>query len=255
MFNLDDKVAVITGASSGIGHDAAIAYAKAGANIAVLARRKEKLDELVNEIESLGKKALAVKCDVTDEENVKTAIDTVINEYGTIDILFNNAGIAKLGTTDTYNTEDWDTTINTNLKGIYLVSKYVVPYMKKQNYGKIVNTSSVNAFVADKSDITSRHAYNASKAGVIGLTRGMAATYGKFDITVNAICPGLFETEMTAHPIFKTQEFETAYKEKCPMNRFSNKGELNGTIIYLSSDASSYVTGQYIIVDGGLTLI
>lgn len=255
MFGLDNKIAVITGASSGIGYDAALAYAKAGANVAVLARRKEKLDALVKEIEKLNKKAIAVKCDVTNEENVKEAINTVIDEFGTIDILFNNAGVAKLGTTDTYNTEDWDITVDTNLKGIYLVSKYVVPHMKKQNYGKIVNTSSVNAFVADKPDITSRHAYNASKAGVIGLTRGMAASYGKYGITVNAICLGLFESEMTDHPIFKSQEFADDYKAKCPINRFSNRGELNGTIIYLSSDASSYVTGQYIIVDGGMTLV
>lgn len=255
MFDLNGKVAVVTGASSGLGADAAIAYAKQGAAVAVLARRMEKLVEIKNEIESLGGRCLAVECDVTNEENVKLAIETVLNEYGHIDILLNNAGVAVGGGVDTLTTEAWDKSMDTNVKSIFLVSKYVIPGMKERNYGKIVNIASVNAVVCDKMDIFIRHSYNASKAAVLGLTKAMAASYAKFGITVNAIGPALFETEMTANTLFKSEEFLKGYSALVPANRPGKKGELNGTVIYLSSDASSYVNGQFILVDGGFTIV
>lgn len=255
MFDLNGKVAVVTGASSGLGADAAIAYAKQGATVAVLARRMEKLVEIKNEIESLGNRCLAVECDVTNEENVKLAIETVLNEYGHIDILLNNAGVAVGGGVDTLTTEAWDKSMDTNVKSIFLVSKYVIPGMKERNYGKIVNIASVNAVVCDKMDIFIRHSYNASKAAVLGLTKAMAASYAKFGITVNAIGPALFETEMTANTLFKSEEFLKGYSALVPANRPGKKGELNGTVIYLSSDASSYVNGQFILVDGGFTIV
>ena len=135
------------------------------------------------------------------------------------------------------------------------MSKYVVPHMIEQKYGKIVNISSVNAVLGDKDDMFISHAYNASKAAVRGLTLGMACSYGKYNITVNAIGPALFESEMTKDSLFKSQEFLNSYMAVCPMGRPSRKGELNGTVLYLSSDASSYVTGQYITVTGGLELV
>lgn len=255
MFDLKGKIAVITGASSGLGRDAALAYAKEGVNVALLARRLEKLEELAKEIETLGVKAIAVKCDVTKEEEVKSAIETVVNEFARIDILLNNAGVAVRGGVDTLNNDDWDKSMNINVKGIYLVSKYVIPIMKKQNYGKVVNVSSINAFLADKNDIFIRHSYNASKAAVLGLSQGMAASYAQYGITVNTICPGLFESEMTENTLFKSQEFLSKYNILCPASRPAKRGELNGTIFYFSSDASSYVTGQYIVVDGGLSIV
>lgn len=255
MFELNNKVAVITGASSGLGHDAALAYAEAGADIAVLARRKEKLDDLVNEINKLGRTAIAVQCDVSKEDSVKNAVDTVINKFDKIDILLNNAGVAVRGGVESLNENDWDLSMNTNVKGIYLMCKYIIPYMKKDNYGKIVNVSSVNAFIGDKQDLFIRHSYNASKAAVIGLTTGMAASYAKYNITCNAVCPGLFESEMTENTLFKSQDFLNAYNHACPANRPAKKGELNGTILYFSSDASSYVTGQHVIVDGGTSIV
>lgn len=255
MFDLKGKVAVITGASSGLGADAARAYAKAGANVALLARRVEKLENLANELKDTGAEAIAIRCDVTKQESVKKAIEEVIEKFGKIDILLNNAGIAVKGDVVNLEVDEWDRAFNTNVKGIYLVSKYVIPHMQKANYGKIVNIASINAVIGDKMDVFVRHAYNASKAAVVGLTMAMATYYGKYNITTNAIGPGLFESEMTSNTLFKSEEFMKAYNAQNPMNRAGRAGELNGPILFLSSDDSSYVNGQFIIVDGGIRYV
>ncbi|MCU6762972.1 Gluconate 5-dehydrogenase [uncultured Roseburia sp.] len=255
MFNLKGKVAVVTGASSGLGADAARAYAKAGASVAILARRKEKLEALAEELKSDHTNVLAVSCDVTDEASVKSAVQQVIEHFGKIDILLNNAGIAVKGGVDTLSQDDWNRSMDTNVKGIFLVSKYVVPHMMEQHYGKIINTSSVNAFIGDKADLFIRHSYNASKSAVLGLSMGMAASYGKYNITVNTICPGLFESEMTSSTLFQSEEFLKAYSYQCPLGRPGQPGELNGAILFFSSDASSYITGQFMIIDGGTSFV
>ncbi|HIS11076.1 MAG TPA: SDR family oxidoreductase [Candidatus Avibacteroides excrementipullorum] len=252
-FDFTGKVAVVTGASSGLGADAAKAYAECGASVALLARRKEKLAGVAEEIKALGGKVITVACDVTDEQMVKAAVDEVISSLGRIDILLNNAGVAVAGAVHQLSEADWDKVLDTNLKGMYLMCKHVVPHMMGQNYGKIVNLSSVNAIIGDKVPVLARHSYNASKAGVRGLTLGMAASYGVYGITVNCVGPGLFESEMTENTLFKNEQFMNAYNNGNPMGRPGRRGELNGTILYLSSDASSYVTGQYIVVDGGMS--
>ena len=254
LFDLTGKVAVITGASSGLGADAARAYAEHGADVALLARRKEKLANVAKEIESMGRKAIAVQCDVSDEESVKNAVAQVLAAYGKIDILLNNAGVAYGGSVENLDEQTWDKAMNTNVKGIFLMSKYVVPGMKERKYGKIVNIASVNAIVGDKAPALVRHVYNASKGGVMGLTVGMAASLMQYGITVNAVGPGLFESEMTADTLFKAQNFMNMYNALCPASRPGRRGELSGTILYLSSDASSYVAGQTIFVDGGFTV-
>lgn len=255
LFDLTGKVAVITGASSGLGADAARAYAAHGADVALLARRKDRLESLAQEIQQTGKKALAVECDVTNEKNIQTAVEQIISHFGKIDILLNNAGIAIGGTVEQLSPEDWDTAMNVNVKGYYLMSKYIVPYMRKQKYGKIVNVSSINATVADKIPVLARHVYNTSKAAVKGLTIGMAASYAIDNITVNSVGPGLFESEMTIDTLFANKDFMNMYNSLTPAGRPGKIGELNGTLIYFSSDASSYVTGQHIIVDGGFNIV
>ena len=255
LFDLTGKVAVVTGASGGLGADAAKAYADSGADVALLARRVEKLESVKTEIEKTGRKVIAVKCDVTDEESVRTAMKTVLDTFGRIDILLNNAGVAVRGGVDTLSVEDCDKSFNTNVKGMFLASKYVIPSMKEKGYGKIVNVASVNAVIADKNDVFIRHSYNASKSAVLGLTKGMACSYARYGITVNAIGPGLFESEMTANTLFKSEDFLKMYNTANPSGRPGKRGELNGTILYLSSDASSYVQGQLILIDGGTTLV
>ena len=254
-FDLSGKVAVVVGASSGLGADAARAYAEHGADVALLARRLDRLEALKAEIEAAGHHAVAVRCDVTDEDSCRAAVDAVIDAYGRIDILLNNAGVAVRGGVETLNDEEWDRSFDTNVKGIVHVSKYVVPHMKERSYGKIVNIASVNAVIADKQDVFVRHAYNASKAAVLGLTRGMACSFARYGITVNAVGPGLFASEMTESTLFKSDEFLDAYGALNPTGRPGRRGELNGTILYLSSDASSYVQGQFVVVDGGMTIV
>lgn len=255
LFDLTGKVAVVTGASSGLGSDAARAYAQAGADVALLARRKDKLDEMVKEITATGRNALAVQCDVSNEESVKAAVEAVLAHFGKVDILLNNAGIAKSGSVETLTTEEWDQSMDINVKGIFLMCKYLVPQMKEHKYGRIVNIASVNAVLADKAPSLTRHVYNTSKSAVLGLTKGMAASYASCNITVNALGPGLFESEMTAGTLFKHNEFMNMYNALCPASRPGAQGELNGPILFFSSDATSYTTGQFILVDGGFGLV
>lgn len=255
LFNLKGKVAVVTGASSGLGRSAALAYAEYGADVAVLGIDINKLDDVKEEIEKKGRKAIAIKCDVTNEEEVKSAVNQIIKEFTHIDILLNNAGVAVPGGVETLKEEDWDKSFNVNVKGMYLMSKYIIPGMKERKYGKIVNIASVNAIIADKNDVFIRHSYNASKAAVLGLTTGMACSYAKYGITVNAIGPALFKTGMTEKTLFKSEEFLNGYNMLNPSSRPGKEGELNGTVLYLSSDASSYTQGQFIVVDGGGALV
>ncbi len=255
LFDLKGRVAVVTGASSGLGADAARAYAAYGADVALLARRKERLDALAGELCGQGVDALPVACDVSDEESIKAAVKEVLDHFGRIDILLNNAGVAVPGGVETLTPEEWDRSMNVNVKGIYLMCKYVVPQMRERKYGKIVNIASINATLADKVPELWRHSYNASKAAVRGLTIGMAASYAADNITVNSIGPGLFESEMTENTLFKHEGFMNMYNGIDPASRPGRRGELNGTIIYFSSEASSYVTGQHVIVDGGFSIV
>jgi gluconate 5-dehydrogenase len=256
MFDLENKVVIVTGASSGLGADATRAYFAQGARVALFARSKDKMETIAAELERTRPgSTLVVPCDVTNEERVKEAVDSVIDKWGRIDVLLNNAGTAIRGGVHDMTEEDWDKAMDLNVKAQFFVSKYVVPHMIEQKYGKIVNISSVNAKIADKDDTFIRHSYNTSKSAVIGLTIGMAASYGKYGITVNSIGPGLFKSGMTENTLFKSEAFLESYSNQCPMGRPGAQGELNGTILYLSSDASSYVTGQFIVVDGGASLV
>lgn len=255
LFDLKGKVAVVTGASSGLGADAARAYAEAGADVALLARRKDRLESLAKELESKGVRALAVQCDVSDEHSAKAAVDEVLAAFGKIDILLNNAGIGRGPDIINMPVKDWDECFAINNRGMFLMCRFVLPGMLERKYGKIVNIGSINARIADKPDEEAKHVYSASKGAVEGFTVGLTSTYAKHGVTVNTVCPGLFHSEMTDAFTFADGIRVQRYEEKCPMSRVGKTGELNGAIIFLSSDASSYVSGQHIYVDGGLSAV
>lgn len=255
MYNLTGKNVVVVGASSGIGARAAMAYAKAGANVALLARRLEKLQELEKELSALGVQAVSIKCDISDPQAIKEAADKIFEVFPRVDILLNNAGVAVKGDLIELTEEEWDWSFDVNVKGIYLICKYILPSMIENQYGKIVNISSINALISDKLPAFVRQSYNTSKKAVIGLTESMATYYGKHNITVNALGPGFFKTEMTEDSLFKSEKFMSKHNERNPMGRTGGEDEMNGPILFLSSDESSYVNGQFLLVDGGLTLV
>lgn len=244
-FDLTGKYALVAGASSGIGTQYAKALASQGAAVAVAARRKERLEELKAEIEGMGGTCIAVACDVSDEDSVKACVAEVEKAFGRIDILVNNAGINIINEFSEFSTEDWDKVVNINLRGQFIMSREVCKLMKKQNYGKIINTASVGG--------ASQIAYYASKGGVVNFTRALASELAPYHVTVNAIGPGVFDTEMTHDSL--DGDFAKYLEGRVPLGRWGKDGELDGALIYFASDASSYCTGQTLYVDGGMVCV
>ena len=243
MFDLTGKVAVVTGASSGLGVQFAKVLAEAGADVAVLARRADRLEELKKDILATGRKCEAYACDVSNEEDIVNAIAKVEKDFGKIDILVNNAGVVYPGN----DTGDWDKVIAVNLRGVFLTGREVMKGMLARNYGKIINIASVAALAG----CMGMPSYNASKGGVVSLTRSQAMDGVEHGITANCICPGVFSSEMTEG--FVGGCVDDSACGSTPMKRIGREGELNGALIYFASDASSYATGQFIAVDGGWT--
>lgn len=253
MFSLTGKIAVVSGASSGIGVRFAKVLASQGANVAIIARRYEKLQEVAKDIENEYKvKVLPIKCDVTVEKEVIAAVEKIIQTFEKIDILMNNAGVVDAVPVHMLEEAAWDKVMNTDVKSVFLMSKHVLKYMLQAKYGKIINTASMLG-VGGAVNIPT-HSYNAAKSAVINLTRGMAAFYAKYGITVNAIGPSLFYSEMTASTLFQ-EPILSFYNKTCPMGRPGNPEELDGAVLYFASDVSSYTTGQTLFVDGGWTAI
>lgn len=248
-FFLEGKVALVTGASSGLGRRFALTLARAGAKVAVAARRIDRLDELVREIDGFDGRAAAFALDVTDAGNVRDVVAAVETELGAITVLVNNAGVMEPYDGIELAEDDWDRTIATNLKGVWLVAQETARHMIRLGHGgAMVNIASIRSFRAsDRAP-----AYCASKAGVMQLTRSLALSLAKHDIRVNAIAPGVFRSEMTAD--FLASELGRGMIEGIPQRRAAEPAELDGVLLLLASDASSYMTGSIITVDGGWTL-
>ena len=252
MFSLKGRVAVITGASSGLGKQMAKGFANQGADLVILARRVEKLEELKTELEQKGVKVLPIKCDVTNTEDINNAAKIAEETYGKVDILVNCAGSAKNAGVLNMTDEEWDFTISTDQTSVFKMTRAFANIMKKNNYGRIINIASMYGLVGNTALDTV--AYHSSKGGVVNFTRAVAAELAKYGITCNAICPGYFETELTKD-VLNTEEFTTYMKSTVPMGRYGKEGELNAAAIFLASDEASYVTGAILPVDGGYTCV
>lgn len=249
---LKDKVAIVTGAGSirpgiGNGKATAILFAREGAKVVAVDRNLEAAEETVRIIENEGGEAIAVQADVTRESDARKLVEATISKYGKLDILFNNVGGAWGGTGLKVTEEEWDTVMDLNLKSVVLVCKYAVPEMIKNGGGAIVNNSSMAAYHAH-----GIYAYSASKAGVIALTRCLAAGLAKYNIRVNCVAPGLMDTPMVA-PIM-TEKRIRRVEERVPLKRHGKAEETAYTVLFLASPEASYITGQTIPIDGGLSV-
>jgi 3-oxoacyl-[acyl-carrier protein] reductase len=245
MFSLQDKVALVTGASQGIGRSTALALVVAGAKVAVAARSAEKLVTLVTEIEAAGGAALAVPMDVADPAQVKTAFQLILTRFGKLDILVNNAAITRDTLALRMKLDDWEAVLRTNLTGAHLCIQQALGAMLKQRSGRIINISSVVAQTGNAGQSN----YVASKAGLIGLTRAIAVEVASRNITVNAVAPGFIDTPMTA-PL--SQELKDKMKSMIPLARFGTETDVAAAIVFLASDEAAYITGQVLDVNGGL---
>ncbi len=245
MFSLKDKVALVTGASQGIGRTISLALVHAGAKVAAAARSADKLASLVTEIETAGGEALAVNMDVADAVQVKAGFQSLLAKFGRLDILVNNAAITRDTLALRMRLEDWDAVLRTNLTGAHLCTQQALGAMLKQRSGRIINIASIVAETGNAGQSN----YVASKAGLIGLTRAIAIEVASRSITVNAIAPGFIETPMTDS---LSQELKDKMKSMIPLGRFGADREVAAAVIFLASDEASYITGQVLDVNGGL---
>lgn len=252
MFDLHGRVAVVTGASSGLGRQMALGFARQGADLVIMARRMEKLEKVAEETKALGVKCLAIKCDVTDTDEVNRAAEETIKYYGKVDILVNNAGASRNAGVLEMTDEDWDFTMQADLTSVFKVTRAFAKYMVEKRYGRIINIASIYGQVGNTAMDTV--AYHSSKGGVINFTRAVAAELAKYNITCNTISPGYFETELTADTL-KTESFTKFMEVSVPLRRYGREGELNPAAVFLASDEASYITGQNIKVDGGYTSV
>ncbi len=246
LLSLEGKTAVVTGGTSGIGRALSLGLAEAGADVAASARRQQHVDATAAEIEARGRRTLRIASDVGDRASLEKLAAAAIEAFGKVDILINCAGIIKRTPTLTMAEEDWNNILNTNLTGTLRACQVFGKHMLERGYGRIVNIASLNSFVA----LTEVAAYAASKAAVVSLTRSLAVEWSKKGVTVNAIAPGVFLTELNANLLNSTPRGQELLM-RTPMGRFGKTEELVGAAIYLASDSASFVTGQTLAVDGG----
>jgi 3-oxoacyl-[acyl-carrier protein] reductase len=245
--SLSGRVALVTGASQGIGRTCAVKLAAAGATVAVAARNQDKLNELVNEITTANGKAAAFALDVSDEEQIKSAIKAAIAQFGKIDILVNNAGITRDQLVMRMKRADWDAVLQTNLTSAYLCIQQVIGSMLKQRWGRIINITSIFGQMGQAGQAN----YAASKAGLIGLTMAIAREVGSRNITCNAVAPGFIETAMTAG---LGDDFKQNAVKQIPLGRVGSPDDVASAVAFLASDEASYITGHVLNVNGGMLM-
>jgi NAD(P)-dependent dehydrogenase (short-subunit alcohol dehydrogenase family) len=250
LFDLTGKTAIVTGGSRGIGAEMAEGLAEAGANLMLCARRAEWLDETVAEFRAKNFNVESVLCDVSKAEDVQTVVDATIEKFGRVDVLINNAGISWGAMPEDMPLAQWQKVLDVNLTGCFLFAQAVGREMLKNKSGSIINIASISG-ITSSANGPFYAGYTASKAGLIGLTRELAASWGRKGIRVNAIAPGFFHSRLADAVI---DIYERSIQENNAIPRIGAEGELKGAAVFLASDASSYITGQTIIVDGGMTI-
>jgi NAD(P)-dependent dehydrogenase (short-subunit alcohol dehydrogenase family) len=249
LFDLSGRVAIITGGSIGLGRQMAEGLAEMGANLVLCARKKERCEQAAEELRLLGVKTLALGCDVKNPDQVRAVVDATVAQFGRIDILINNAGTSWGAPVEEMRLEHWNKVIETNLTGTFLFSQAAGKVMVPQRRGKIINIASVAGLSGAPPEFQAI-GYHASKGGVIAFTKDLACKWGIHNIQVNAIAPGWFPTHMSRVVIEQNKD---AFLNKIPLRRFGNEHDLKGAVTYLASDASDYVTGHVLVVDGGQT--
>jgi len=253
LLDLTGKTALITGGSRGLGLQMAEALGEMGARIAITARKQNELDAAIQHLRAIGIDGQAFSCDVAARDTIAPLVDGVLGAFGKIDILINNAGLAWGAPAEDHPIDAWDRLVGVNLTGAFLLSQQIAKRsMIPQKWGRIVNIASIMGLTANDPRIARTVAYNATKHGLIGLTRQLAAEWGEHHITVNALCPGYFPSRMTRSLLDATG---TAILEATPTGRLGNDEDLKGAVVLLASEASRHITGQALAVDGGATII
>lgn len=248
MFDLTGKVAIVTGATKGLGYSIAMSMAESGANIVVVSRNEVDCIRVAEEIKNKGRRALAYSCDVTKKTMIDDLVTKTVNEFGNVDILVNNAGIAVTKAAVDLTEEDWNKVLDTNLKGVFLVAQSVGKRMIEQRYGRIINIASIFGLVGDKNILP----YLCSKGGVVQLTRGLALEWAKYNVLVNAIAPGYVMTPINEKELSQ-EKVQNYLLGKTPLRRFGTSDEIASAAVFLASDEASYLTGSILSADGGWT--
>ena len=243
-FDLNGKIAIVTGASQGIGETIAVEMAKSGANVFCLARNKNALDSTINKIISNGDKASAYSCDISDNEQFNNIVTDIFKEYGSIDILVNNAGITNDTLLMRMSDDQWDSVLNINLKGSFTCTRSVIKYMMKKKSGRIINITSIVGLTGNAGQAN----YAASKAGLIGMTKSIAKEVASRGITANCVAPGWIETAMTEQ---LSNDVKNKFLSQIPTGKIGYPKDIANTVIFLASKEAEYITGQTITVDGG----